>query len=854
MRIQAVLLGAITFFALVAATVLLLPHASRKGGPEQKPNEYFHLQRAWPEHDIPAGAHAEAVAEARALRARSALRTSPVPWQASGPTNVGGRVTAIAADASTPPRIWIGAADGGVLRTTDGGNTWTPLLDDLGGLSIGAIAAHPTQSGVLLVGTGEANTSGDSYDGIGLLKTTDGGDTWSPSGLPTSQRIGRIAWDVTNPNIIHVAVAGGQYSKGPDRGVYRSTDAGATWQRTLFLSDSTSAIDVVVDPTNGARVYAAMWERLRSASNRLVSGPTSGIYRSTDTGVTWTEMTTGVPTTNDVARIGLAVAPTSPATLYAVYSKFSVSSGTFMDGVYRSTNSGGTWAKVSGASLGNPYSSFGWYFGGIRVSPVNANVVFVTGVPLMRSTNGGVNWSDVTGVQHVDMHDLWINPANAAHWVSGNDGGIYITTNSGGSWVQAPDLPITQFYAIAMDPQLPQRIYGGTQDNSTPRTLTGALDDWDVLIGGDGFTVLVDPTDSNVIYGEAQYGFMGKSTDGFNFDFIFDGAGMDGRANWHMPFVMAPNNHLTLYAGTWRVWRTTDGGTNWTPISPDLTDGPGGGNLVFGTLTSLAVAPSSPNTIWAGADDGNVRVTTNGGGTWADVNAGLPNRWVTRVAADPANATVGYVSLSGYRLDETQPHLFRTTNVGASWTDISGNLPDAPVNDVVVDPQNTNRLFVATDVGVYVSNDLGASWDELGVGLPLSVIADLELHHGARTLVAGTHGRSSYRIDLDAVVGAPLAATPSGSALVLEAPRPNPSTSAVRLAFTLPRESRVSLAVYDVAGRRVRELLSEVRAAGRHEVTWDGRDASGRAASAGVYFARLEAGGEARATRITRTR
>lgn len=849
-----VFLIATSLLALSGAALLLVPRGPRESEPPKMPNESFHLQRAWPEHELPPAAYAEALGEARALHATSALRTSPVPWQESGPTNVGGRVTAVAVDPANASRIWIGAADGGVLRSTNGGASWTALLDDFGGLSIGALATHPTLSGVLLAGTGEANLSGDSYDGIGLLKTTDGGDTWTPSGLLSSQRIGRIAWDVLNPSVIHVAVAGGQYSKGPDRGVYRSTDGGGTWAQTLFVSDSTSAIDVVVDPTDGNRVYAAMWDRLRAASYRITGGPTSGIHRSTDGGNTWSEMTTGVPTTSDVARIGLAVAPTSAATVYAVYSKFNAGSGTFMDGVYRSTNSGTTWAKVSNASLGNPYSSFGWYFGNIRVSPLNANHVFVTGVPLTRSTNGGVNWSSVTGSQHVDSHDLWVDPANAAHWICGNDGGLYSTTNSGGTWLKTQNLPITQFYAITVDPQLPHRIYGGTQDNSTPRTLTGALDDWDILIGGDGFTALVDPIDSNVIYGEAQYGFMTKATDGFNFDVIFDGSGMDGRANWHMPFVMAPDNHLTLYAGTWRVWRTTNAGSSWAPISPDLTDGAGGGNLVFGTLTTLAVAPSSPTTIWAGADDANVRVTTNGGTTWADVNAGLPTRWITRVAADPLDASVGYVSLSGYRLDETQPHLFRTTNVGASWTDISGNLPDAPVNDIVVDPQNVNRLFVATDVGVYVTNDLGASWEALGTGLPLCVIGDLELHDATRVLVAGTHGRSSFKIDLDAVVAAPVLATSTGPTLTLEAPRPNPSAGSTQLAFTLPSKSFVRLAVYDVAGRQVRELLSETRAAGRHEATWDGRDASGVATAAGVYFARLSAAGEQRATRIARAR
>ena len=350
----------------------------------KQPNEYFHFQRAWPHHDIPAGAYANALSQARAMPAAR----SAVAWEAAGPTNVGGRVTAIAVDPANGARFWVGAADGGVLRTTDGGNSYTPLLDDFGGLSIGALIHHPTDADVLLAGTGEANASGDSYDGIGILKTTDGGDSWVVAGLPESQRIGKMVYDATNPSIVHAAVSGGLFSAGPHRGMYRSTDAGDSWHQTLFVSDSTSAIDVVIDPMDGDNVYCAMWERLRGPDFRNVSGLTSRMWKSTDGGDTWAQMTNGVPTGSDVARIGLAVSPTEPSRLYAVYSTFSSSSGTTLEGVYLTTDSGGSWVKINNTSLGNPFSSFGWYFGQIRVSPTDANDVFVLGVDLERSTNG----------------------------------------------------------------------------------------------------------------------------------------------------------------------------------------------------------------------------------------------------------------------------------------------------------------------------------------------------------------------------------------------------------------------------------------------------------------------------------
>jgi len=804
----------------------------------KQPSDFFQRQRAFPFHEIPAGAYANAVRQARELNAGA--RSSSGSWLQSGPTNVGGRVTAIAVHPTTPSILWIGAADGGVLKSTNSGTNWTPLTDDFGSLSIGALALNPTDPNVLLAGTGEANASGDSYDGIGILKTTNGGTTWTVSGLEESQRIGRIAFDPTNPNRIHVAVAGSLFKKSASRGMYRSTDGGTSWQQTLFVSDSTSAIDVAVHPTDGNIVYAAFWERLRSPENRKVGGATSRIWKSTNGGDSWSVLSTGLPTPGPtVGRIGLAIAKSLPTTIYAAYAD----DPGFFAGLFRSTNSGTSWTRVDdGSDLSDVYSSFGWYFGNVRVSPSNANTVYVVGFDLARSTNGGSSWSFITQDQHVDFHDLAIVPSSPGLFYSGNDGGVFSTTNSGGSWAKKPDLPITQFYAITVDAQLPQRIYGGTQDNSTPRTLTGALDDWDILIGGDGFTCLVDPTNSNIIYGEFQYGGLEKSTNGgASFVDATSGVGFSDRINWSMPYVMDPANHLRLYLGTHRVYRTTNGAGSWTAISPDLTDGAGGGNLVFGTLTTLAVAPSAPGTVYAGSDDGNVHVTTNDGGSWTEIDAGLPLRWVTRVAVDPTNAAIAYVTFSGYKEDDFLPHVFRTTNFGGSWADISSNLPEAPVNDLVVDPDNTNHLYIATDVGVFATADLGASWQVFGTDLPIAVIADLELHDASRTLVAGTHGRSSFKISIEAPVEAPVIAGGVGNVL-FAAPRPNPSRGPVTLSFSLPREIDARLTIHEVSGRVVRTLWNG-KAEGERSVIWDGRDNAGDVAAAGVYFARLEAEG-----------
>ncbi len=841
--------GALLLGIAALAWVVLSPETS--DSPKQ-PNEYFHFQRAWPHHDIPAGAFANALEQARRLE--PSLRSAGVSWEEAGPTNVGGRITAMAVDPNDNQRIWIGAADGGVLYSVDGGNSWTPQLDEFGGLSIGAMTAHPTLSDVLLVGTGEANGSGDSYDGIGLLKTTDGGESWAVIGLESSQRIGRIVYDPTNPDRIHVAVCGGLYSKSNDRGMYRSTDGGASWHQTLFVSDSTSAIDVAIHPTDGDILYAAFWERMRAPDSRIVAGPTSRIWKSTDGGDSWNLQTTGHPDEgSNCGRIGLAIAPSSPSTVYAIFAD----TPGYFDGVYKTTNSGSSWSRIDdGSDLRWVYSSFGWYFGNIRVSPTNPNVVFALGVDLYRSSDGGVNWSDRTGIQHVDMHALWIDPNNVSRIYSGNDGGFYVSTSGSSVWSKKYDLPITQFYAITVDPQLPYRIYGGTQDNSTPRTLTGALDDWDVLIGGDGFTVVIDPTDSDVIYGEYQYGGLMKSTNGGDsFNYVNSESWGDDRINWHMPYVMDPTDHLTLYLGTYRVHRTTNGGSSWTPISPDLTDGPGSGTLTFGTLTTLAVAPSAPATIYAGSDDGNVHVTTNGGSSWSEIDAGLPLRWITRVAVDPTDDAIAYVCLSGYKLDEFLPHVFRTTNHGASWQDISSDLPETPVNDLVVDPLDTNRLYVGTDVGVFLTNDLGGRWEKLGAGLPLSVVVDIELHNATRRLVAGTHGRSSFKLSLADAVDAPAdIAGAEAARLRLAPPRPNPSQGETSFSFTLARGAEARLTLHDVRGRLVRELYARQAEAGATEVHWDGRDDAGRTVAPGVYFVRLVTGKETVTRKLTRIR
>ncbi len=740
----------------VSGTVLWLQRQGRDGSQtgsqlpkkeekeEKQPNDWFFRQRAYPLGEIPLDQRMASISEARALKGTDKAKGV---WIQAGPTNIPGRITDLAVHPSDFSTIYAGAAAGGVFKSTDSGLTWTAIFDDQGSPSIGALAIHPSDPNILYVGTGEANSSGDSYPGTGVYKTTDAGSTWTHLGLDQSRHIGRIVIDPVEPQKVYVAALGTLFGTNPDRGVYRSTDGGTSWTQVLFVSDSTGAVDIAINPSDPNVLYAAMWERIRSPERRRAGGFESGIHKTTDGGLTWNLLTNGLPpSAPDVGRIGLAVAVSSPSTVYAIYADHP---GYFM-GVYKSTDSGGYWFRVNDSALTWLYSSFGWYFGNIRVDPTDPDKVFALGVPLYLSTDGGDSWSEVGATVHVDQHAMVIPEPDPSRIYLGNDGGVYLSGNGGWSWTHSLNQPSTQFYAINIDRSNPERLYGGTQDNGTLRTLTGAIDDWQRIFGGDGFYCSIDYNDPNILYVEYQWGNLYKSTNnGASWNEAMSGISVTDRTNWSTPVVMDPNHSNILYYGSNRLYRSTDGANWWTAISPDLTDGPGSGNLTYGTITTIAASTSDSQVVYVGTDDANVWVTQNLGATWTDISAGLPNRWVTRVAVDLSNPAVAYVTHSGYRSDSYLPHIHRTTDYGQTWQDVSGNLPEAPITAAVVDPHLDSTLYVGTDVGVYVTSDLGQLWSPLGTGLPIPVIHDLVLHEASRSLVAGTHGRSMFRYELD---------------------------------------------------------------------------------------------------------
>ncbi len=800
------------------------------------PNEWFYKQRAFPFAEINVPAYKDAIIKANFMRENSSLGQ----WTFAGPVNIGGRITDVEMHESDSLTIYAGAATGGIFKSVDAGQTWLSIFDNQLSLSIGDLAIDPTNAQVIYAGTGEANAGGGSvaYGGMGIFKSDDAGATWTHLGLDDSRYIGRIVINPVNSQKIYVAAMGKLFGTNAERGVYRSTDGGLIWENKLFVNDSTGCIDLVINPNHPDTIFAAMWERVRKPWGRVYGGMGSAIYRSTDGGDTWQQLTNGLPANAPtIGRIGLAISQSSPNILYAIYAD---DPGWFI-GIYKSINNGDSWTRVNDFALGSLFSSYGWWFGNIRVHPADPNKVYAMGLDVYRSQDGGQSWNYHSGSMHVDQHGLYIFPRAPYFIVAGNDGGVYTSTNDGASWNHVDNLPLTQFYTCEIDYQFPERIYGGTQDNGTLRTITGNSNDWQQILGGDGFYVIVDPENNQHIYAEYQWGNLSHSTDGGNyFDRAMDGIDPTDRTNWNTPVVMDPTYTNFLYYGANRLYRSTNRAENWTVISPDLSNGPGPGNLSFGTITSIAVSPSDTNYIYVGTDDGNVWVTTDLGGSWNNISASLPERWVTRVAVDHQNEDLAYVTFSGYRRRDYLSHIYKTTDAGQNWQDISTNLPEAPINDIIIDNLSDSTLYIATDVGVYYSFDQGENWQIIGSGLPNLPVTDLDLHKDSNKLLAATYGRSMYYFDLTQLstgIEKPKQQIPKN--LTLFQNYPNPFNSTTTFSFQAKVDSKLKLEIFDLLGKKVKTLVDKQYNAGRFNIRWNGTNENGQKVAGGTYIYRL---------------
>lgn len=695
---------------------------------------------------------------------------SNLAWRSIGPANMGGRVADVEGVPGDPNIVYVATGSGGIFKTTNGGVDWTPIFDRQNTISVGDIALEPGNPDVIWVGTGESNVRNSVSFGDGVYKSTDGGKNWKHLGLENTNTISKIVINPRNPDIAYVAAVGRAWGANEDRGVFMTTDGGKTWTKTLYIDEFHGASDLVIDPQNPNILYAGMWRFERKPWTFTSGSDKGGVFRSIDAGRTWKKIEKGLPKT--IGRIGLAVADSNPNVVYAILES---KEGT----LYRSDDKGETFQQVN---KNQNIVGRGFYYTRVRVDPTNENKVYAVASPLFLSLDGGRNFQRISPNTHIDYHALWIDPLNPKRIWQGQDGGVAVTTD-GKNWEYVNNLPIGQFYQVFADNRAPfYNLTGGLQDNGTwtgpsrNREPAGILnDDWRMISFGDGFYAVTNQDDPDLYLTESQGGSVVR-TDMRNREqqtvvpYFGPGGAAENdkyRFNWNAPLILSPHDKNTIYLGGSVVFKSTDFGRTWTAISPDLTTKnperlkDAGGPVftentsaeAFETIISIAESPLDANVIWAGTDDGNLQLTTDGGKNWTNLSKNVPqmpaDSSVSHVEPSRVNAKTAYVAVDRHKFDDYKPYVFKTTDGGKSFTNITGNLPaKAYVHVVTEDLRNPNLLYAGTELGLYVSYNNGANWSELNLkNLPRVAVHDIRIHPRDNDLILATHGRSLYVFD-----------------------------------------------------------------------------------------------------------
>ncbi|MCB0797366.1 MAG: hypothetical protein H6548_12455 [Chitinophagales bacterium] len=716
-------------------------------GPSFEPADQFFLARTWPDTLFPLEAYRMAMQLAAQDRDEhlSGTRGGGADWMEEGPYNISGRFNTIAIHPDNSEIILAGLASGGIFKTTDGGDTWYPVFDDFAYLAIAHILYDPVDPDIVWAATGDPNISGFPFIGDGVYKSLDGGETWTYSGLSEAGILSKVAIAASDHNTIYVGSMGIPFERNEDRGLYKSVDGGTTWTKVLFVDDDCGVIDIALHPADPDRIFVAVWNRIRNNHESLVAGPDAGVYRSLDGGDTWTKLTGGLPGGN-LSRISVEMDPDNPETIYASVVDDSYS----LEGIYKSENNGATWNDlplVSGVS--GVMSGFGWYFDGIQLNPFETNELFVLGVGLYRTTNDGTTWNDKGGSTHADKHAMAF--AGASDYWLATDGGLYQTSSDASVWNDGEDINSAQFYHIDQNPHEPGVYWGGMQDNGTSRgsDLTGGL--WEDIYGADGFHSEFRTDDEDKFYVEWQNGGI-EAFNGFDFWDATEGISSSDRRNWNMPYMISRFDNDVLYAGTYRVYKSTVGYLpDYAPISGDLTDGNIFGSA-FHTLTVIEEDRFDPLVLYTGSVDANVYRTLNGGATWNNVTGTLPEQYVTDLVASPSTPDRVWVTHSGYKEYDFLPHIHRSDDNGTTWTNVSGDLPPLAINAVAVHPENDDMLFVATDGGVYYTLNGGSSWNRLGNNMPVIAIYDIEYDAENNKVLAGSYARGLWTFDVASII------------------------------------------------------------------------------------------------------
>jgi photosystem II stability/assembly factor-like uncharacterized protein len=688
-------------------------------------------------------------------------------WREVGPFR-GGRVAAVTGIPGDRNTYYFGGTGGGVWKTTDAGRTWKNVSDGFFGGSIGAVAVSEWDPNVVYAGGGEVTVRGNVSHGDGLWKSTDAGRTWKLSGLTDGRQIVRIRIHPKNPDLVYAAVLGHVFGPNETRGVYRSANGGGHWERVLFVSDRVGAVDLTMDPTNPRILYASMWSFKRTPYSLESGGPGSGIWKTTDGGDHWSELThnPGLPK-GTIGINGVAVSPTDPDNLYAVVEAAE-------GGMFRSRDAGKTWTKTSDD---RELRQRAWYYSHVYADPKDAEGVYAPNVAFLHSTDGGKSFGRIR-VPHGDNHDLWIDPNDPLRMIESNDGGAAVSNDGGQTWSTEDNQPTAQFYRVSTDAHIPYRLLGAQQDNSALRILSrgggGGIGpgDWEPTSGGESGYIVADPKNPDVVYGGSYGGLLtrlnhatGEFRDVNPWPDNPMGSGaadIKYRFQWNFPVTFSPNDPNTLYAAAQVLFRSTDGGQSWATISPDLTrndksrQGSSGGPITqdntsveyYGTIFYVAESPVEPGVIWTGSDDGLVQVTRDGGKSWKNVTPkGIPD-WImiNEIDASPLDKGVAYVAATMYKSDDNRPYLYRTADYGATWTRIDAGIDPGHFTRVVrADPERRGLLYAGTERGVYVSFDDGARWQPLQLNLPIVPVHDLTIKDDS--LIAATHGRAFWVLD-----------------------------------------------------------------------------------------------------------
>ncbi len=711
-----------------------------------EPYDQFAFQRSFPDRDFDWKGWKNAMVDIRAEVSAQAKGSdcdgNASNWTIQGPANVAGRCNTLAVKPNDENTVLAGFAGGGIFKTTDGGINWYPVFDDHLELAIGVIVFDPSNPNIAYCGTGDPNIPSIVFNGDGVYKSVDAGETWTYLGLSEVGIISKIAVHPNNPNTLVVASMGNPFVRDEMRGIYKSTNGGQTWQQVLFISKQAGASDLVQSPTNPNILYASFWDRIRNNTESILYGENAKVYKSTDGGDTWALSHNGLPTSVN-GRTGLAISQQNPDKVYIVY----IDSLSTTGGLYKTIDGGDNWTAMNVGALEDACSNFGWFFAKIRINPKNDEELYFLAILLYRKLAGSSSWI-VAGGGHADCHDLVFTPSGRRYWA--NDGGVYRNNMGQSVWTKCKNLPTTQFYRTTFNPHEPNLYWGGAQDNGIQKGVGGAnINNWTAVFSADGFKCAFDPNDPQTFWVEIQNGTIHKTTDGgSSWQFGSANLGSTDRCSWDAPFFMSQYGPVKLFSATYRVYVSS--GSGWAPISQDLTDG-----IIYGprfhTVSALAESPKLAEKMMAGTTDGNVwkrEPTSN----WVNITGSLPDRYVTCVQLSPTQSQRLYVTHSGFRNDEYIPHVHRSDDNGATWVDISSDLPQMPVNDIYILPGHADSLlFVATDAGVYFTKNSGLTWSRLGGNMPVIPVFDLESNPVRNELVAATFARGIWTFSFDSV-------------------------------------------------------------------------------------------------------